>query len=209
MAGNHQKPATGLAMRRAYDTREIVAALTSGQRNNLPAEVTRFIGRRRELPAIADAIERHRLVTLRGAGGVGKTRLGLRVAADLRDSFTDGCWLVQLSPLRAPGLLARTVSEALGLPDEAAGDAPRVLAQNLAERELLLVLDTCEHLTDACAELAALLLPAAPGLRILATSRSPLGLPEEHSLLITPLELPADDATAAYSDAVTLFADRA
>jgi len=150
-------------MRRAYDTREIVAALTSGQRNNLPAEVTRFIGRRRELPAIADAIERHRLVTLRGAGGVGKTRLALRVAADLRDSFTDGCWLVQLSPLRAPGLLARTVSEALGLPDEAAGDAPRVLAQNLAERELLLVLDTCEHLSDACAELAALL-PAGQAL---------------------------------------------
>jgi non-specific serine/threonine protein kinase len=197
-------------MRRAYDTREIVAALTSGQRNNLPAEVTRFIGRRRELPAIADAIERHRLVTLRGAGGVGKTRLALRVAADLRDSFTDGCWLVQLSPLRAPGLLARTVSEALGLPDEAAGDAPRVLAQNLAERELLLVLDTCEHLTDACAELAALLLPAAPGLRILATSRSPLGLPDEHTVLITPLDLPAaDDAAAAHADAVTLFVDRA
>jgi predicted ATPase/DNA-binding CsgD family transcriptional regulator len=197
-------------MRRAYDTREIVAALTSGQRNNLPAEVTRFIGRRRELPAIADAIERHRLVTLRGAGGVGKTRLALRVAADLRDSFTDGCWLVQLSPLRAPGLLARTVSEALGLPDEAAGDAPRVLAQNLAERELLLVLDTCEHLTDACAELAALLLPAAPGLRILATSRSPLGLPDEHAVLITPLDLPAaDDAAAAHADAVTLFVDRA
>jgi non-specific serine/threonine protein kinase len=187
-----------------------VAALTSGQRNNLPAEVTRFIGRRRELPAVADAIERHRLVTLRGAGGVGKTRLALRAAADLRDSFTDGCWLVQLSPLQAPGLLARTVSEALGLPDEAAGDAPRLLAQNLAEREMLLVLDTCEHLTDACAELAALLLPAAPGLRILATSRSPLGLPDEHTVLITPLDLPAaDDATAAHSDAVTLFVDRA
>jgi non-specific serine/threonine protein kinase len=187
-----------------------VAALTSGQRNNLPAEVTRFIGRRRELPAIAGAIERHRLVTLRGAGGVGKTRLALRVAADLRDSFADGCWLVQLSPLQAPELLARTVSETLGLPDEAAGDAPQVLAQNLAERELLLLLDTCEHLTEACAELAALLLPAAPGLRILATSRSPLGLPDEHTVLITPLDLPtADDAAAAHADAVTLFVDRA
>jgi predicted ATPase/DNA-binding CsgD family transcriptional regulator len=187
-----------------------VAALTSGQRNNLPAEVTRFIGRRRELPAVAGAIERHRLVTLRGAGGVGKTRLALRVAADLRDSFTDGCWLVQLSPLQAPELLARTVSETLGLPDEAAGDAPQVLARNLAERELLLLLDTCEHLTEACAELAALLLSAAPGLRILATSRSPLGLPDEHTVLITPLDLPtADDAAAAHADAVTLFVDRA
>jgi non-specific serine/threonine protein kinase len=187
-----------------------VTALTFGQRrDNLPAEVTRFIGRRRELPAIAAAIERHRLVTLRGAGGVGKTRLALRAAAELRGSFADGCWLVQLSPLQTPGLLARTVSEALGLPDEAAGDAPQVLAANLAERELLLILDTCEHLTEACAELAALLLPAAPGLRILATSRSPLGSPDEHTLLITPLELPAEDATAAYSDAVTLFVDRA
>ncbi|MGH3298614.1 MAG: ATP-binding protein, partial [Trebonia sp.] len=187
-----------------------MAALTSGQRNNLPAEVTRFIGRRRELPAIAEAVERHRLVTLRGAGGVGKTRLALRVAADLRMSFTDGCWLVQLSPLQAPELLARTVSEALGLPDEAAGDAPQVLARNLAERELLLLLDTCEHLTEACAELAALLLPAAPGLRILATSRSPLGLPDEHTVLITPLDLPsANDPSAAHADAVTLFVDRA
>src|SRR3984885_5207294 len=210
MPRNHQMPVAGEPCSGPDDTREIVTALTSGQRNNLPAEVTRFIGRRRELPAIADAIERHRLVTLRGAGGVGKTRLALRVAADLRDSFTDGCWLVQLSPLRAPGLLARTVSEARGLPDEAAGDAPRVLAQNRADRELLLVLDTCEHLTDACAELAALLLPAAPGLRILATSRSPLGLPDEHTVLITPLDLPAaDDAAAAHADAVTLFVDRA
>jgi non-specific serine/threonine protein kinase len=187
-----------------------VTALTSGQRNNLPVEVTRFIGRRRELSAIGEAIERHRLVTLRGAAGVGKTRLALRAAAGLRDSFADGCWLVQLSPLRAPELLARTVADALGLPDEAAGDAPKVLAQNLAERELLLLLDTCEHLTGACAELAAFLLPAAPGLRILATSRSPLDVPAEHSLLISPLEVPAaDDAIAAHADAVTLFVDRA
>jgi non-specific serine/threonine protein kinase len=162
------------------------------------------------LSAIGEAIERHRLVTLRGPAGVGKTRLALRAAADLRDSFADGCWLVQLSPLQAPELLARTVSEALGLPDEAAGDAPQVLGQNLAERELLLLLDTCEHLTEACAELAALLLPAAPGLRILATSRAALGLPTEHPLVISPLEVPAaDDATAAHADAVTLFVDRA
>jgi non-specific serine/threonine protein kinase len=187
-----------------------VTALTWGQRgDNLPTEVTRFIGRRRELPTIAEAIERHRLVTLRGTGGVGKTRLALRTAIEHRDSFADGCWMVELSPLHTPDLLARAVSAALGLPGEAAGKAPQALAESLAERELLLVLDTCEHLTDACAELAALLLSAAPGLRILATSRAPLGLPDEHSLLITPLELPTDDATAAYSDAVTLFVDRA
>src|SRR3984893_392959 len=107
MPGNHQLPDTGLAMRRAVRYGEIVAALTSGQRNNLPAEVTRFIGRRRELPAIDEAVQRHRLVTLRGAGGVGKTRLALRVAAGLRNSFTDGCWLVLPSPPSAPRLLAR------------------------------------------------------------------------------------------------------
>jgi predicted ATPase/DNA-binding CsgD family transcriptional regulator len=197
-------------MRRSARFGGNVTPLTSGQPSNLPLEVTRFIGRRRELPAIGEAVERHRLVTLRGPAGVGKTRLALRVAADMRDSFADGCWLVELSPLRAPELLARTVSGALGLPDEAAGDAPRLLAQNLAERELLLLLDTCEHLTDACAELAELLLPAAPGLRILATSRSPLGLAAEHSVLINPLEVPAaDDVTAAHADAVTLFVDRA
>jgi predicted ATPase/DNA-binding CsgD family transcriptional regulator len=200
----------GLTRRRSARFGGNVTARTSGQPGNLPVEVTRFIGRRRELPTIGDAVERHRLVTLRGPAGVGKTRLALRVAADMRDSFADGCWLVELSPLRAPELLARTVSGALGLPDEAAGDAPQLLAQNLAERELLLLLDTCEHLTDACAELAELLLTAAPGLRILATSRSPLGLAAEHSVLINPLELPAaDDAAAAHADAVTLFADRA
>ena len=181
-----------------------------GQRSdNLPADVTRFIGRRRELTAIGEAIGRHRLVTLRGVGGVGKTRLALRVARDHRDSFADGCRLAPLSSLRAPELLARTVSDALGLPDEAGGNAPQALADVLAKRELLLVLDTCEHLAQACANLASLLLSTAPRLRILATSRSPLDLPEEHSVLIAPLELPSDDASAAYCDAVTLFVDRA
>ncbi len=190
--------------------RQIVAAPTLGETSdNLPAEVTRFIGRRRELAAIGHAVEEHRLVTLRGVGGVGKTRLALRAAAELRGGFADGSWLVQLSPLRVPELLARTVAQSLGLPDEAAGDASQVLAEHLADHELLLVLDTCEHLVPACAELAGRLLDAAPGLRILATSRAPLDAPGEHSLLIAPLELPTDDASAARSDAVTLFADRA
>jgi non-specific serine/threonine protein kinase len=191
-----------------------------GQRNeNLPAEVTRFIGRRRELPAITAAIDQYRLVTLRGVGGVGKTRLALRVAREVSDTFADGCWLVELSALRAPELLPGTVSTALGLPDETAGDALGVLAAHLAERELLLVLDTCEHLVEACASLAQTLLAAAPGLRILVTSREPLGVPDEHALLISPLELPTDRLAADHiradhipanrSDAVLLFVDRA
>jgi predicted ATPase/DNA-binding CsgD family transcriptional regulator len=199
-----------------------VTALILGQRgDNLPAEVTRFIGRRRELPAVADAVERHRLVTLRGAGGVGKTRLALRAASLARESFADGCWLVELSALRNPELLPRTVSSTLGLPDEAAGDPLTELAANLADREILLVLDTCEHLIEACARLARKLLKAAPGLRILATSRDPLDVTDEQALLITPLELPdvplsgqlpggpATAAAAAASEAVALFVDRA
>jgi predicted ATPase/DNA-binding CsgD family transcriptional regulator len=193
-----------------------VAALTMGQqRDNLPPEVTRFIGRRRELPAIAAAIDQHRLVTLRGAGGVGKTRLALRVAREVRDTFADGSWLVELSALRDDELLPGVVSAALGLPAEAAGDPLEALAANLAERELLLVLDTCEHLVEACGSLARTLLAAAPGLRILATSREPLGVPAEQALLISPLELPAPgwspppEHAAAQADAVALFVDRA
>ena len=187
-----------------------MTALTLGQRkDNLPAEMTRFIGRRRELPVLAAAIEHDRLVTLRGAGGVGKSRLALRAARDARDGFADGCWLAELSALRTPELLSRTVSRALGLPDETPGDPLDVLAASLAERELLLILDTCEYLPEACAALVQVLLGASPGLRILATSREPLGVPDEHAVLITPLELPADDTQAAYCDAVTLFVDRA
>jgi predicted ATPase/DNA-binding CsgD family transcriptional regulator len=189
-----------------------------GRRDNLPAEATRFIGRRRELPAIADAIAGHRLVTLRGTAGVGKTRLALRAAAMARDSFADGCWLAELSALRDPALLPRTVSAALGLPDEAAGDPLAVLIAHLAGQEVLLVLDTCEHIVGACADLAAALLAAAPGLRILATSREPLGIPAEHVLTIAPLELPGRPAAAdaappggyraADYDAIALFVDR-
>jgi non-specific serine/threonine protein kinase len=188
-----------------------VTALTLGRRkDNLPAEVTRFIGRRRELPAIEAAIGSHRLVTLRGPGGVGKTRLALRAAALARESFKDGAWLTELSALRDPGLLARTVSGALGLPDEASGDPLAMLAGHLADRELLLLLDTCEHIVDGCAKLARTLLAAAPGLRIMATSREPLGVTDEFTVPVMPLSVPDDTGTpAADSEAVALFVSRA
>jgi non-specific serine/threonine protein kinase len=193
-----------------------VAALTMGQqRDNLPPEVTRFIGRRRDVPAIIAAIDQYRLVTLRGAGGVGKTRLALRVAGEIRDTFADGSWLVELSALRDYELLPAAVAAALGLPDEAAGDPLEALAASLAELELLLVLDTCEHLVEASGSLARTLLAAAPGLRILTTSREPLGVPAEHAMLIGPLELPTAGWSrppgpgADQADAVALFVDRA
>lgn len=187
-----------------------MAALAVEQRNgNIPADVTRFIGRRRELPEIRDALKRYRLVTLRGVGGVGKTRLALQTAAGLRRSFADGVWLAELSSLRNAELLARTVAASLGLPDQTAGDPVDLLADYLAERHLLLILDTCEHLVEACATLAEALLRAAPRLRILATSREPLDVLGEQALLISPLEVPDSAAAAAGSDSVMLFLDRA
>lgn len=187
-----------------------MTALTLGRRrDNLPAEVTRFVGRKRELAAVTEAISRHRLVTLRGAGGVGKTRLALHAAAEERESFADGCWLVELSALHDPAILARTIAATLGLPDEASPDPMAALADHLSDREMLLVLDTCEHVVDGCAQLARVLLGAAPGLRILATSREPLNVPDEDVILIPPLGMTSEPGSSDSSDAIALFVDRA
>ncbi|MFC4909805.1 ATP-binding protein [Actinomadura gamaensis] len=154
---------------------------------NLPAEVTRFIGRRRELAEARRVLARSRLVTLTGVGGVGKTRLALRLATEVRGDFDGGAWLVELSALRAAELLARHVADKLGLPGQAAGDQTERLCEHLADRELLLLLDTCEHLVEGTAALVETLLRAAPRLRVLATSREPLDVMGEHNLVIPPL----------------------
>ncbi|HEY6788930.1 MAG TPA: LuxR C-terminal-related transcriptional regulator [Trebonia sp.] len=177
---------------------------TSQRRETLPAKVTRFIGRKRELSTIAQAIDEHRLVTLHGPGGVGKTRLALAAAASIRVAFGQQALLVELSALRNPELLAAEVAKALGLPSESAGRPAQALARQLAESELLLLLDTCEHLVAACASLIRVLLDSCPDLRILATSREPLGVPGEYVVPVQPL---ATDAPQ--SDAVELFLDRA
>ncbi|MGY0489652.1 helix-turn-helix transcriptional regulator [Streptomyces sp. WG-D5] len=178
----------------------------------LPAETTSFVGRRRELGQIAEVLSRARLVTLTGPGGVGKTRTAVRAARDLRGTFTDGVRLVELSALRDPALLANAVAAALDLPEQTARPALEVIADHLEDRGLLLLLDTCEHLVDACAMLCDELLRAAPGLRIVATSRQPLDVPGEHVLAIGPLRMPDPaDHTAGREcdDALALFADRA
>ncbi|MGA4840680.1 ATP-binding protein [Streptomyces sp. G45] len=153
-----------------------------------------LIGRRAELADVAARLTRNRLVTISGVGGVGKTRLARRVADDARPRYPDGVWWVELSPLEDGALLAYAIAEALPLVDQSGRPVLDVVAAYLAGREPLLVLDTCEHVAEECADAVTALLMAAPGLRVLATSRRPLGLPVED---VVPLEpLPEADARA-------------
>lgn len=187
-----------------------MAGVAEQRSGNLPAEISSFVGRQQELKEIASLIRRARLVTVTGVGGVGKTRTALRAADELHSEFPDGVWLVELSGLQDSLLLAHTVANALGLQDQTLRPQLDVLADYLAERELLLVLDTCEHLLDACALLTDVLLAAAPGLRILATSRRPLETEAETVFAVAPLPVPENGkADGASYDSMTLFTDRA
>ncbi|WP_084000251.1 ATP-binding protein [Actinomadura kijaniata] len=174
--------------------------------------MTTFVGRGAELALVRQALSRARLVTLTGVGGVGKTRLGLRVAEEARPSFPDGVWLVELSSLHDPTLLADRVCRALRLQDQSARSQLEVLADYLADQRALLLLDTCEHLVDACTLLAETLLRAAPRLCVLTTTRQPLGIPGEHVIPVPPLASPpprGPDPAEPWQDALLLFADRA
>ncbi|MBA2893596.1 ATP-binding protein [Nonomuraea soli] len=170
-------------------------------RGNLPADMTSFVGRIAEQGGVVKLLRSARLVTLTGTGGVGKTRLALRAAKRTAGRFADGVWLVELSELQDPELLAHEVCGVLGVRDQTARQQVQVLADHLADKQVLLLLDTCEHLVDHCAALSAYLLRSAPGLRILATSRQPLGLPGEHILPVEPLRIE--------QEAVRLFTERA
>jgi predicted ATPase/DNA-binding CsgD family transcriptional regulator len=180
---------------------------------NLPAELTSFVGRRGEVAEVRRLLSRSRLVTLTGVGGVGKTRLALRVAAGLRRAFGDGVWLVQLDQLRDDALVAQAVAGALGLHARSGFSPEAALAEYVADRRLLLVLDNCEHLVDAVAKLADQLLRAAEGLRVLATSRESLNIAGETVLPVPPLAAPdpRQELTLAQLGqfpAVGLFAER-
>ncbi|MGI5168179.1 ATP-binding protein [Spirillospora sp. CA-253888] len=186
--------------------------------DDLPAETSSFVGRARELRAVRDALERARLVTLTGPGGVGKTRLALRAARDMAAAaFSDGVHMVELSGLRDGALLADTVAETMGLRDSMAGTALELLADCLRDRRALLILDTCEHLVADSAGLARTLLAECPRLRVLATSRQPLDVPGEEVLAVPPLAVPGEPGPDAgpgtgrggTTDAVALFAARA
>jgi non-specific serine/threonine protein kinase len=192
-----------------------MAGRAAGNRpGNLPAELTSFVGRRRELAEIKRLLTTTRLLTLTGSGGVGKTRLAARAAADLARSLPEGAWLVSLAPIADPLLVTRAVFDALGLQDVSARWSLSALSDYLRGKRLLLVLDNCEHLLDAAASLAGTLLRACPELQVLATSRQALGMAGEVRFRVPPLSLPDAGASlspgqAAAFDAVALLAERA
>lgn len=185
---------------------------------NLPAEVTGFVGRRREIAEVKRLLSESRIVTLTGSGGVGKTRLAVRVAAEVQRAFPDGVWLVPLADLADPELVAETVAATLGMQDRSTGRLLGTLADYLSRRHLLLVLDNCEHLVDATAAFVQAVLPRAPKLRALATSRQSLGTSGERAWQVPPLPTPPrtehpdrvhGELRLIRSDAVELFAQRA
>jgi non-specific serine/threonine protein kinase len=190
------------------------AAPSAPRQHNLPTELTSFVGRARELSELPAILATARLLCLTGAGGVGKTRLALRLARDLNGRFRDGVWFADLAPLSLPELVPQTIAIALGLREGRQRPVRDVLIDTLRERDLLLILDTCEHLLSSCSELVHAILQAAPAVRIVATSREPLGVPGEIAYRVPSLSLPESttsptiDSLAGF-EATQLFLDRA
>jgi len=183
---------------------------TTRQPGELPVEATGFVGREAELARVDALLDSARLVTVTGPGGVGKTRVALRAAARARGRFSGGACLVELSTLHEPDLLTHTVASALGLPERAQGTQWDAVLAHLRDRHLLLILDTCEHLVDACAVLAEAIIAEAPHVTLLATSREPLDVMGESCCPVPPLPIPGPDATWQAGDtAADLFIQRA
>jgi predicted ATPase/DNA-binding CsgD family transcriptional regulator len=181
---------------------------------NLPVEPNSFVGRERDLAELALLLGEVRALTLCGPGGIGKTRLALRLACELVPGFPDGAWLVELGDTADPALVPLRVAAALGLREEPGRPLTDTLADALRPRRMVVILDTCEHVVDACAALVHRLLAGCPGLRLIATSREPLRIRGETAWRVPPLALPAhsgdlSDQDLASHDAIRLFAERA
>src|ERR1039457_2624739 len=181
---------------------------------NLPAEASSFIGRRREIAEVRKKLTEARLVSLVGPGGVGKTRLAIRAATDLGRGFRGGGGLVELAEVHDPGLVTSAVMAALDLRDQAAAEPRALVLSYLQDKELLLVVDNCEHLLGAAAQVVTDMMRAAPGVRVIATSREPLSVPGEHVVPVPPLELPSPQAAESLArlrqnETVMLFTQRA
>ena len=191
---------------------------SEARRHNLPATRTSFVGREREIVEVKRTLAMTRLLTLTGAGGSGKTRLALEVARDLIGVCPDGVWLVELAPLSEGELLSQEVAGALEVPERPGEWLTDTLVDVLGDKELLLIMDNCEHLVEAAAQLVDTLLDSCPRLRVLATSREPLGIGGEVLWQVRPLSLPETDGeyngearvgSLMHFEAVRLFVDRA
>jgi len=181
---------------------------------NLPQQVTTFVGRSREIAEVRSLLGSARLLTLIGMGGLGKTRLALQVASQVQDGFADGVWLVELAALADADHVAQAVASVLGVTEEAGQPVRETLLRFVQDRSLLLILDNCEHLVGACADLAVRLLQAGPGMRVLATSREGFRVRGETTYPVPALSMPDEGAGAspealAGCEAVRLFVDRA
>jgi predicted ATPase/class 3 adenylate cyclase/DNA-binding CsgD family transcriptional regulator len=180
--------------------------------HNLPVQLTSFVGRESEMATAQRLLGESRLVTFIGSGGAGKTRLALQVAADVLSDHPGGVWQVELAPVTDSALVAFTTARTLGLPDDPGRSTVETIAYHLGAKNAMIVLDNCEHLIAACAELTESLLRSCPSLVILATSREPLGVPGELTWRVPSLSVPAEPAAisaVAGSEAVQLFVDRA
>ena len=187
-----------------------ITELAAGGVHGFAPVLTSFVGRAGDLGKVAGLLDEHRLVTVTGPGGAGKTRLAGEVAARVADRFTDGVWLVELAPIRDPALVPAALAAALGVREQAGLSSADALTRVLGRQQLLLVLDNCEHVIGAAAELCAGLLLGCDDLRVLATSREPLRVAGETRYRLPPLALPGPgDAADFECEAVALFADRA
>jgi predicted ATPase/class 3 adenylate cyclase len=182
--------------------------------NNLPTQLTSFVGREKELTDIQKLLPNTHILTLIGPGGTGKTRLSIQVASALLDRYPDGLWLVELAPILDPLLVPRTIAMTMGLRDEPQRPVIDMLCDYLHEKQMLIILDNCEHLVEACAKMADRILRAAPDVHILASSRESLGIGGEVTYRVPSLELPDLQhlpavASLSQYEAVKLFIDRA
>jgi predicted ATPase/class 3 adenylate cyclase len=183
-----------------------------GRRDNLPIQLTSFVGRQRELSELKHILQGSRLVTLTGVGGAGKSRLAVAAASELRGAFPDGVCVVQLAPLGESDQIATAIAAALQIPEDPHQPLVDTLTAQLQSRQTLMVIDNCEHLLASCAELIAPLLQGSAHLRILATSREALAVPGEVIMPVPPLAVPpeaTDLAALGEFSAVRLFMDRA
>src|SRR5215213_4120198 len=204
--------AVAAAGRVAYAPRTVAVTRRDPGAVPLPAELTSFVGRRRELADVKRLLSSSRLLTLTGPGGVGKTRLALRAARETGRQHPGGTWFVELAPVVDPQLVIQAVFATLGLQDRSSADSVATLVSYLADRQPLLILDNAEHVRESTAVLAGSLLRSCPGLRILVTSRQALAVTGEVVVAVPPLTLSSEDADEAawsHSDAVALFAERA